>query len=207
MSTQTKFFSIIIAVLLAVIVAQRIFTPTPECPQTIEVRVDTVYNTVNKVLTKTVRLAGKDTSYKIVDTMYLVDTNCEITKSRFLNLVKQHVTRNFYADSIRIDSLGYVRIYDTVQFNKLQHRTYKYSYTIPTITIEKVRPCLPTRQLYIGGGLDGTYINKTPRLDVAKIGALYKTKKDQIYGASVGVSTDGYLTYGVQSYWKIKLKK
>jgi hypothetical protein len=206
MTTKTKFFSIIIAVLLAVIVAQRIFTPAPECPQNIELRVDTVYHTVTKTQTKYVKITKIDSSYHPVDTMYLVDTNCEVTKSRFLKLVKQHVIRNIYADSIRIDTIGYVKIYDTVQFNKLSHRGYMYTYKIPTITIEKVKPILPTRQMYIGGGLDGTYINRTPMINIAKVGVLYKTKKDQIYGASVGVSINGYLVYGLQSYWKIKLK-
>jgi len=67
-------------------------------------------------------------------------------------------------------------------------------------------PIPPKRQLYVGGGLDGTYINKTPNINVAKAGLLFKTKKDQIYGVTVGVSINGYLVYGIQSYWKIKLK-
>jgi hypothetical protein len=207
MISQTKFFSIIIGILIAIIVAQRVFTPTPECPQTIELRVDTVYNTVSKTFTKTVKLAGKDTTYHVVDTMYLVDTNCEVTKSRFLKLVKQHVTRNIYKDTLTIDSIGHVYIIDTVQFNKLEHRKYTYKYSIPTVTITKIIPPARVRQLYVGGGIDGTYINKTVNITAAKAGVLYKTKKDQLYGATVGVSTTGYLTYGLQSYWKIKLKK
>jgi hypothetical protein len=35
---------------------------------------------------------------------------------------------------------------------------------------------------------------------------LYKNKKDQIFGASLGINTNGSVVYGVSSYWKIKLK-
>ena len=80
------------------------------------------------------------------------------------------------------------------------------NYTIPIITKYIKVPEEPKRQLYVGGGLDGTYINKTPMINAAKAGLLYKNKKDQIYGATVGVSINGYLVYGLQSYWKIKLK-
>jgi hypothetical protein len=206
MITKTKFFLILIAALIGIIIAQRIFTPTPDCPQNIELRVDTVYQPVTKTVVKTVRLVHVDTTYIPKDTMYLIDSNCEITKSRFTKLVKRFVARNIYKDTIKIDSIGHIYIIDTVQFNNLQKRIYKYHYKIPTITITKIIPPTPTRQLYIGGGIDGTYINKTPNLNVIKAGLLYKTKKDQIYGATVGVSITGYLTYGLQSYWKIKLK-
>ena len=105
-----------------------------------------------------------------------------------------------------IDTFGKIYVYDTVQFNTLGNRGIVKNYTIPIITRYVKVPSAPKRQLYIGGGLDGTYINKTPNINVAKAGLLFKTKKDQIYGASVGVSVNGYLVYGIQSYWKIKLK-
>jgi hypothetical protein len=38
-------------------------------------------------------------------------------------------------------------------------------------------------------------------------GILYKTKKDQIIGAKINVGVDGTISYGIQSYFKIKLKK
>ena len=114
-------------------------------------------------------------------------------KSRFQKVVKAHTTKNMYVDTILIDTFGKIYVYDTVQFNTLGNRGIVKNYTIPIITRTIKVPAEPKRQLYVGGGLDGTYINKTPMINVAKVVMLYKTKKDQIYGASVGVSINGYL--------------
>ena len=39
-----------------------------------------------------------------------------------------------------------------------------------------------------------------------KKSVLYKNKKDQMYGAKAMLDFKGNLYYGIQSYWKIKLK-
>ena len=57
--------------------------------------------------------------------------------------------------------------------------------------------------MYIGGGLQGNQYNIINSING---GILYKNKKDQIYGLSVGINTNGQEVYGVSSYWKIKLK-
>lgn len=203
---MNKFYLGIIAVLIVIIFLQR--ACTPKCPTVTQVL--PIYDTILKHDTSTIHkkvwLKFHDTTYIPGDTIYKVDTNCEITKSRFLRLVKAHTAKNIYQDTILVDTFGKIYIYDTVQFNRLGKRGIVKNYTIPVYTkIIKV-PAEPKRQLYVGGGLDGTYINKTPMINVAKAGLLYKNKKDQIYGATVGVSINGYLVYGLQSYWKIKLK-
>ena len=203
---MNKFYLGIIAVLIVIIFLQR--ACTPKCPTVTQVL--PIYDTILKHDTSTIHkkvwLKFHDTTYLPGDTIYKVDTNCEVTKRRFINLAKQHVIRNIYIDTIFIDTFGKVFIYDTVQYNKLGTRGIVKNYTIPIITKYIKVPAEPKRQLYVGGGLDGTYINKTPMINAAKAGLLYKNKKDQIYGATVGVSINGYLVYGLQSYWKIKLK-
>ena len=203
---MNKFYLGIIAVLIVIIFLQR--ACTPKCPTVTQVL--PIYDTILKHDTSTIHkkvwLKFHDTTYLPGDTIYKVDTNCEVTKRRFIKLAKQHVVRNIYIDTIFIDTFGKVFIYDTVQYNKLGTRGIVKNYTIPIITKYIKVPEEPKRQLYIGGGLDGTYINKTPMINAAKAGLLYKNKKDQIYGATVGVSINGYLVYGLQSYWKIKLK-
>jgi hypothetical protein len=62
----------------------------------------------------------------------------------------------------------------------------------------------PTRQLYVGGGINNSSLTNFRSVEA---GVLYKTKKDQIFGGKVNVNVDGSITYGVQSYWKIKMKK
>ena len=56
--------------------------------------------------------------------------------------------------------------------------------------------------MYIGGNVFGDKLN----IQLVSPGILYKTKKDHIYQANVGINFDGTITYGVGIYYKIKLK-
>jgi hypothetical protein len=205
---MNKFYLGIIAALVAIILLQR--ACTPKCTKTKELV--TIYDTILKhdssVIVKKMRINHRDTTYIPEDPIYVFDTiDHEAAKQTFNKLVKKHATKNMYIDTILIDTFGKIYIYDTVQFNELGNRGIVKNYTIPVYTKYIKVPEEPKRQVYVGGGLDGTYINKTVNINTAKAGVLYKNKKDQIYGATVGISINGYLVYGLQSYWKIKLKK
>jgi hypothetical protein len=58
--------------------------------------------------------------------------------------------------------------------------------------------------MFFGGGING---NQTLGITGASAGILLKNKKDHIYGLNIGTEINGPVTYGIQSYWKIKLKK
>lgn len=205
---MNKFYLGIIAVLVIIILLQRACTPQGPTKVIPQITYDTILKHDTSVVVKKMRINHRDTTYIPEDPIYMFDTaDNEAAKETFNRLVKKHTTKNMYIDTILIDTFGKVFIYDTVQFNELGRRGIVKNYTIPIITKCIKVPEEPKRQVYIGGGLDGTYINKTVNINTAKAGVLYKTKKDQIYGATVGISINGYLVYGVQSYWKIKLKK
>lgn len=203
---------IVFAVLIAIIILQRECSSS-ECPpctvKTDTIRViDTVWVPI-KVDKKYKPKKKKSISSDSIPEAYKpVDTTCVALKEKYAELVKKMTTQNIYEDSIRIDSLGYITIIDTVQHNELQNRRAVANLKIPYIT-EKVyvtnrivEP--PVRQLYVGGGISTSkYITNT----TAEAGLLLKTKKDHIYGAQVGITTNGLLMYGFQTYWKISLKK
>jgi hypothetical protein len=88
--------------------------------------------------------------------------------------------------------------------NKLGKRTKIYDYKIPfvTKTVTITKQADPKRQMYIGGNVFGDKSN----IQLVSPGILYKTKKDHIYQANVGINFDGTITYGVGIYYKIKLK-
>ena len=94
---------------------------------------------------------------------------------------------------------------DTVFKNNLIGQSISYDLKIPkkyfkvtnTITI----PCVPTNQLYIGGGVNG---NRNSLINSAEIGLILKTKKDRLYQFKVSQDISGYTNYGVGTYWKIK---
>ena len=121
---------------------------------------------------------------------------------KFDTLNQMFSMKNIYLDSIKVDTFGYITLTDTVQSNKLLGRSFKTNIVIPekTITTTKTITLPPVRQFYIGGGLMG---NRFSLINSASAGILYKDKQDRIFGASVG--WNGQLSYGISSYWKIKI--
>ena len=142
----------------------------------------------------------------VVIQQYLPDTNYERLKIQFEMLVKEHTVKNVYADTLKLDTLGYIAVADTTQLNKLLNRSYNYKYKIPTITetvtITKYPP--KRNQFYIGAGIN---IEQSFAPQGAELGLLLKTKRDQIMGIKAGSDINGNINYGFQSYWKIGSKK
>ena len=103
-------------------------------------------------------------------------------------------------DSIKIDSIGYVKITDTVQKNLIIGRSSNVNVKYPIIKETITLPYTPKNQLYIGGSVQ---LGPVGQLNG---GVLFKNKKDQIFGGSVGITSQGQILYGANSYWKIKLK-
>jgi hypothetical protein len=206
-------YAIILLVILGLLVISRLgcnnglgFFDKPKA-DTVVVR-DTSWQVHDSLIVKKVLI--KETIYNI-DTLtlppqYIADTNYPKLKAQFDDLVKLLLSKNIYADTLKLDTLGYVAIADTIQENKLQNRGVHYSYKIPTIT-EKItitKEAPKKNQLYIGGGVN---FNRTLMPQGLEAGLILKTKKDQIYNLSAGSDINGNVLYGFQSYWKIGKKK
>jgi hypothetical protein len=142
---------------------------------------------------------------KIVETAteYVLSEEDYGLVQRLDTLIELYSMKNIYRDSIPIDTFGYVKLIDTIQENRFLGRSFVTNITIPekTITTTKTIILPPVRQFYIGGGLMG---NRFSLINSASAGLLYKDKQDRIFGVSVGIG-NGQLSYGVSSYWKIKL--
>jgi hypothetical protein len=135
--------------------------------------------------------------------IYFPTDNIDTCKTRFNLLLKEYSEQTTYKDSIKLDSIGFITVIDTVWKNKLKERVYIRNYKIPfvTKTVTVIKQEEPKKQLYIGGNLFG---DKT-KLQLIAPGILYKNKKDNIYQVNLGVNFDGSITYGAGMYWKIKL--
>lgn len=171
-------------------------------PDTVIV-VDTTYIIKTKTITKKVHIASTDSSYDVTkDIKFIPDTSYEVLKRQFTKLSKDYTTKNIYKDSLVLDSVGFVYINDTVQFNTLSKRNYTYSYKLPTITktVTTTTYPKPVRQIYVGVGIS------TLGVSSINAGAIYKSRKDQLYGFTLSVD-NGQLVYGVQTYFKLKLHK
>jgi hypothetical protein len=206
LKNKNKISYLIIIFLVIVIFLQKscsgssIIKSTPQ----ISVKIDTVYKHITDTIIKTVKI--KSIVYKKPDgPKYYPGENIDTCKQRFQNLLKEHIAKKVYKDTLNLDNLGTITVIDTVWINKLYgKRTYIQDIKIPTVTktVTITNTEEPKRQLYIGGNLFGNQNS----LQFITPGLLYKDRKDRIYQANVGVNFDGTLTYGIGVYYKIKLK-
>lgn len=137
--------------------------------------------------------------------IYLADPDYARLKVQYDSLLKEFFALKIYADTVRLDTLGYVSVIDSIQKNGIIGRSYRTNYKIPTITntVTIHHYDKPKAQLYWGGGLE---LSPTLAPTGAHGGLILKTKKDQLIGLKVGTGIGGGINYGFSSYWKIKLK-
>jgi hypothetical protein len=161
---------------------------------------DTTWQTHDSLIIK--KLVIKNTIHDTLPPEYIADTNYPKLKAQYDALVFAYLAKNIYADTVKLDTLGYVAVADTVHKNELLGRSYKYNYKIPTITVTNtITKQAPAKgALFMGGGITGNP-NEVKSLFG---GLLYKSKKDKVFGLTIGVTGNSKIVYGVQSYWKIK---
>lgn len=139
-----------------------------------------------------------------IETKYLPDTNYQKLLVQYQNLLSLYFAKNIMKDSLKIDSIGYVHVKDTVTKNLISGRTYTYDLKYPVITTTITLPPDRKNQFYIGGSLQGTMTNPVNQINA---GLMLKNRKDQLYGIYTGMNMHGELQFGVSSYWKIHLGK
>lgn len=130
-----------------------------------------------------------DTVKQKGDTVFIIDTTYLGLKKQYEDMIALYSVRNIYKDSIPIDSLGYVHILDTVQYNTLQSKTFRLDYSIPIITNTTVLE--PKNLFYVGAG----FSMAQSKFRQIQANLLYKPKKN-IFGIHIGSSTDGTIYYG-----------
>lgn len=193
--------SIAILILAVIIILQRINSSPDIVEKPIIVR-DTVWQKKDSVIYTSPKVV-QTIPLKIISEKYLPDPNYDKLVLQYQELVKLHLAKNIQKDSVQIDSIGFVKVTDTVQNNIVQNRKWEYNIKYPIIKETIIEPPKKINQLYIGGGLQGNQYNIINSING---GILYKNKKDQLYGLSIGVNTNGQVVYGLSSYWKIKFK-
>jgi hypothetical protein len=139
--------------------------------------VDTIPGEIVYVKTKI------DTSKWILKEEHKPDTSYLGLLSQYKKLGNNHFSTNIYQTEFKIDTFGTVTVIDSIRANQLVFTSLVTDLKIPTttVTIEKEAP--KKRQLFAGGT---TTINQTRLFPGVYGGLLYKSKKDQIFGVSLG---------------------
>lgn len=201
---KSNVLNFIVLVLLTVILLQRCnsgkdtYIPPSIKRDTVWVVKDSLITSKPSVI-KTIQITSHDT----IINHYIPDTNYNKLVVQYQEVVKELLAKNIHSDSIRIDTNGYVKITDTVQKNliigRVTEMNIKYPIIKETITLHQK----PVNQLYIGGGIGAS---QNALINQVRAGVILKTKKDKIFGVNVGISTQGTVVYGFDSYWKIHKK-
>jgi hypothetical protein len=140
----------------------------------------------------------------IKEIQYVPDTSYTKLVIQYKDLVDLYTAQNVFSDTLRIDSIGYVNVKDTITKNIIKGRNYNYNLKYPVVTKTITLQPTPKTQVYVGGGLQG---DQYSMINEFSTGLLLKTKQDQIFGLYTGIDNNGRIQYGLQSYWKIKLHK
>jgi hypothetical protein len=139
---------------------------------------DTVYQ--QKTFTKFIK--GKSIPFVVLDTIYLTDTIKDT-----ITIVKDYNQVKVYSDTMRIDSLGYAYIQDTISRNSIIGRSFvaqiKEKVIYKTITNEQKQ----RNQLYLG--FIGDLKHSNGQIGIGGSIAL-KTAKNTLYTATA--TMNGY---------------
>jgi hypothetical protein len=139
---------------------------------------DTVYQ--QKTFTKFIK--GKSIPFVVLDTIHQID---EVHDT--ITIVKDYNQVKVYSDTMRIDSLGYAYIQDTISQNKIQGRGFSANFNLPTITITKLIEPKSKNQLYLG--FIGDLRHSNGQIGIGGSIAL-KTAKNTLYTATA--TMNGY---------------
>jgi hypothetical protein len=139
---------------------------------------DTVYQ--EKTFTKYIK--GKSIPFVVLDTIYKIDQVHDT-----ITIVKDYNQAKVYSDTIKIDSLGFAYIQDTISQNKIQGRGFSASFNLPTITVTKLIEPKRKNELYLGFIGDLRHDNK--QIGIGGSIAL-KTAKNTLFVANA--TMNGY---------------
>jgi hypothetical protein len=139
---------------------------------------DTVYQ--QKTFTKYIK--GKSIPFVVLDTIYNVDLVHDTIK-----IISDYSRVYSYSDTMRIDSLGYAYIQDTISQNKIQGRSFKAEINEKTIYVTKTIIPKPKKEVYLGVIGDLRAFDNKVGLG---LGLGYKTAKSGLF--TINATTNHY---------------
>jgi hypothetical protein len=168
----------LVIVILLVIIALFIFSEPVYKGATINIIHDTVYQ--QKTFTKYRK--GDSIPFVVLDTTYLIDQIHDTIK-----IISDYSRVYSYSDTIRIDTLGYAYIQDTISQNKIQGRSFKAEIKEKTIFVTKTITPKPKNEFYLGVLGDLRALDNKVGLG---IGLGFKTSKSSLF--TINATTNQY---------------
>ena len=116
-------------------------------------------------------------------------------------ILKEYYSFYQYIDTIKIDSIGFVILTDTISKNTILHRGLNKSIKIPTKEIT-ITEYINNREFYTGFGArtNGTTINWMG------LEGAFRNKNGNLFLIGVGTDVENNLSFGGSVHWKIGRK-
>jgi len=181
--------TLLVVVLAALLLYQKGCSSTPPVEPEVITEVITRWDTL-KVATKEYVPKYIRKTIVEIDTFQLpIDT---------ISILKDYYAKYFYTDTVKVDSLGFIVINDTVTRNLISMRNVQSNIFIPTTTITN------TIYLYKRELFGGVSVGSTPSAIQNLNGELlFVNKKRQAYGFGLGINNNFQPIYTARLYWKI----
>ena len=183
-----------IQTLLVVVLAVLLFYQK-SCSSTLPVEPQTI----TEVITRwdTLKVATKEYVPKYIrKTIVNIDTFQAPIDT--MSILRDYYAKYFYTDTIKVDSLGFIVINDTVTRNLISKRDVQSNIFIPTTTITNTT-YLYKRELFWGASVSGNQ----EQIQSINGELMYVNKKRNAYGFGVGVDQNFQPIFTGRLYWKI----
>ena len=179
----------LVIVILLVIIALFIFSEPVYKGGSISIVHDTVYQ--QKTFTKYKK--GDSIPFVVLDTTYLIDQIHDTIK-----IISDYSRVYAYSDTIRIDSLGYAYIQDTISQNRILSRGFSAKLSEKTIIETRTITPKVKNALYLGITTD---FRQDKTIDNLGIGAIYRVKNKALIGFNLKAGQS--VKYGLGFYLKL----
>ena len=181
--------TLLIVVLAALLFLQRGCSSTPQVEPKVITEVITKWDTLKVETKEYIPKYIKKTVVEIDTFQSPIDT---------ISILKDYYAKYFYTDTIKVDSLGFIVINDTVTRNLISKRDVQSNIFIPTTTITNTT-YLYKRELFWGASISGNQ----EQIQSINGELMYVNKKRNAYGFGVGVDQNFQPIFTGRLYWKI----
>lgn len=120
-------------------------------------------------------------------------------------ILKDYFAKVYYQDTLKLDTLGFILVKDTISQNRIQKRHTNFNIKVPVYekTINNYVQIPPRNKVYIGIEIGG---NTKDIINYIGPNFILNTKKDKMYNLGLGLTPNG-LGFNIGTSWKIQLKK
>ena len=181
--------TLLVVVLAALLFLQRGCSSTPPVDPKVITEVITKWDTLKVETKEYIPKYIKKTVVEIDTFQSPIDT---------ISILKDYYAKYFYTDTIKVDSLGFIIINDTVTRNLISKRDVQSNIFIPTTTVNNI--IYIYKKEFFGGVSVGANNQAVQNINGE---LLYVNKKRDAYGFGIGLNPDFQPVYTVRMYWKI----